>query len=135
MKNSIVKTKVLAIALAAIFTFTASAPALATDEKNVIPVELKFIGNIDNQPVFQLTFDNGANNEFLVIVRDEFNNVLYKDIVKGEKNSRKFLLKTDELGGSAVSFEISGKKNEKSVIYEVNNKSRMIQDVVISKKN
>lgn len=135
MKNKMINTRVLAIALAAIFSLTAAVPALANDEKNAIPVELKFIGNIDNQPVFQLTFNNDASNEFVVVVRDEFNNVLYRDIIKGEKNSRKFLLNTDELGDTAVSFEITGKKNDKPVIYEVNKKSRMIQDVVINKKN
>ncbi len=126
---------VLAIALAAIFTLTAAFPALANDEKKAIPVELRFIGNVNDQPVFQLSFDSDQNSEFLVVVRDEFNTVLYKDIVKGVRNSKKFLLNTDELGDMVISFEIIGGKDEKPVIYEVNKKSRMVQDVVISKKD
>ncbi len=135
MKNTMMSNRVVALALAGIFTLAAFTPALANDEKKTIPVELRFIGNVNNQPVFQLSFDSEENNEFVVVVRDEFNNILYKDVVKGIKNSKKFLLNTDELGDAAISFEITGGKDEKPVIYEVNKKSRMVQDVVISKKN
>ena len=135
MKNKMMSNRVLAFVLAGIVTLTAFTPALANDDKKLIPVELRFIGNINNQPVFQLSFDSKEDNEFVVVVRDEFNNVLYKDVVKGIKNSKKFLLNTDELGDAAISFEITGGKDEKPVIYEVNKKSRMVQDVVISKKN
>jgi hypothetical protein len=135
MKNSMMSNRFLALLLAAIFILSAVTPTLANDEKKAIPVELRFIGNIDNQPVFQLSFDSKEINEFVVVVRDEFNNVLYKDVVKGIKNSKRFLLNTDELGDAAISFEITGGKDEKPVIYEVNKKSRMVQDVVISKRN
>jgi hypothetical protein len=117
-----------------IFSLGTVSPALATDEKKEIPVELKFIGNIGDKPVFQLSFNNPEDNAFVITVRDQFNNVLYKDIIKGD-NSRKFMLNTDELGDeAAVSFEITGKKSDQAVVYEVNKKSRMIQDVVISRK-
>jgi hypothetical protein len=110
-------------------------PALANDEKKPIPVELKFIGNIENKPVFQLTFSNPAETEFTVVVRDEFGNVLYKDVVKGEKISKRFLLNIEELGDAPIQFEITGKKTDRTVIYEVNKKARLVEDVVVSRKN
>lgn len=135
MKNTLMNTRSFAIALATIFTISLASPALANDEKKTIPVELKFIGNIENQPVFQLTFSNPVENEFTVVVRDEFNNVLYRDVVKGGNISKKFLLNTEELGDTDIQFEITGKKTDKTVIYEVNKKSRLVEDVVISKRN
>ena len=135
MKSTIFSSRILAIAFTVIFSLALAAPALANDEKKEIPMELKFLGNIGDKPVFQLSFNNPEDNVFVITVRDQFNNVLYKDIIKGENNSRKFMLNTDELGeDAAVSFEITGKKSEQAVVYEVNKKSRMIQDVVISKK-
>jgi len=125
-------TRILAIALASIFTVSLSTTALANDEKKAIPVELKFIGNIQSQPVFQLTFNSPDENEFTIIVRDEFNTVLYRDYVKGNV-TKKFLLNTEELGNTAIQFEITGKKTHKKVIYEVNKQSRFVEDVVVNK--
>lgn len=128
-------TRILAIALATIFTVTLSTTVLANDEKKAIPVELKFIGNIENQPVFQLTFSSPDENEFTIVVRDEFNTVLYRDYVKAGNITKKFLLNTEELGNTAIQFEITGKKTHKKVIYEVNKQSRFVEDVVVNKMN
>lgn len=135
MKSTIFNTRVFAMAIAAFLTLAVINPALANDEKNAIPVELKFIGNIENQPVFQLNFSNAEESEFTIVVRDENHNILYRDVVKGAKINRKFLLNMEDLGDTAIQFEITGKKTGKSVVYEVNKKSRLVQDVVISKKN
>jgi hypothetical protein len=128
-------TRILAIALASIFAVTFSTTVLANDEKKAIPVELKFIGNIENQPVFQLTFSSPDENEFTIVVRDEFNTVLYRDNVKAGNITKKFLLNTEELGNTAIQFEITGKKTHKKVIYEVNKQERFVEDVVINKMN
>ena len=96
---------------------------------------MKFIGNIENQPVFQLTFTNAEENEFSIVVRDEFNTVLYRDYVKAGNVTKKFLLNTEDLGNTAIQFEITGKKTHKKVIYEVNKQSRLVEDVVVNKMN
>ena len=134
MKNTMINTRVLAIILAVTFSLAATLTVSAKDEP-VNPVELKYIGHIDNKPVFQLSFVNDANAEFVVVVRDNYNNVLYRDFIKGAKATKKFILNTEELGDIPVSFEISGKNIEKPVVYEVNNTSRLVQDVVVSRKN
>jgi hypothetical protein len=133
MKKVSMNARILAIALAATFTTAFSSPALANEEKKAIPVELKFVGNIGAQPAFTLNFTNIEESEYTIVVRDENGNVLYRDKVKGGNISKKFLLNTEELGDVAVQFEITGKKNEKTVIYEVNKKSRLVEDLVINK--
>ena len=132
MKKVSINTRILAIALAAIFNMAFLSPAFAIDEKKVIPVDLKFIGNIENKPVFELTFANADENEYTVVVRDEYNTVLYRDNVKGNA-TKKFMLNIEELGNTGVQFEITGKKTDKKVVYEVNKNSRFIEDVVINK--
>ncbi len=133
MKKVLINTRILAIGLAATFTTAFSSPALAIDEKKAIPVELKFLGNIEKQPVFELTFKNAEENEYTVIVRDEFSNVLYRDKIKGGTVTKKFILNTEELGDTKIQFEIVGKKTEKTVVYEVNRESRLVEDLTVNK--
>ncbi|MEI9910675.1 MAG: hypothetical protein WDO71_13960 [Bacteroidota bacterium] len=54
--KTMINTRLIAIALVASFTVAFASPAMAGDEKKVIPVELKFIGNVKNQPLFHMTF-------------------------------------------------------------------------------
>ena len=133
MKKVLMNTRILAIALATTFTTALSSPALAIEEKKAIPVELKFVGNIESQPVFLLSFNNVEESDYTIIVRDEYGSVLYRDNVKGGKITKRFMLNTDELGNVAIQFEIIGKKSEKTVVYEVNKKSRLVEDLVINK--
>ena len=132
MKKVLMNTRILAIALATTFTTALSSPALAIEEKKAIPVELKFVGNIESQPVFLLSFNNVEESSYTIIVRDQYGSVLYRDNVKGGKIAKKFMLNTDELSNVAIQFEIIGKKTEKTVVYEVNKKSRLVEDLVIN---
>jgi len=135
MKKVLINTRIFAIALAVTFTTAFSSPVWAIDEKKAIPVEMKFIGNIENQPVFQLTFNNIEETEFTIVVRDEFNYVLYRDNIKAGHITRKFRLNTEELGDAAIQFEITDRETKETVIFEVNKKQSLIEDVVITKRN
>jgi hypothetical protein len=87
----------------------------------------------DNQPLFQLLFTgNEEQNEFTITVRDEFNEVLYRENIKGEIFSRRFLLNSDELGDATLLFEIFSKKTHRSIVYQVNRDTRLVQDVTVS---
>jgi hypothetical protein len=77
--------------------------------------------------------DNSEENKYTVIIRDEFNNVLYKDNVKGKNITKRFVLNTEELGDLEIKFEITNSKTDKTIVYEVNRKARMIEDVVVNK--
>jgi hypothetical protein len=131
--KTMINTRLIALALVAMFTVAIAAPAMANDDKKVIPVELKFIGNVQNQPLFHMTFNSTEQNEYTIIVRDEFGTVLYKENVKGGTFTKKFLLNTEELGDAELKFEVSGKDYEKPVVFEINKQSRFVQDVVVSK--
>ena len=122
-----------AIVLFTAFSFTAIA-----GEKNptdtAVPVEMKFAGMINEQPVFQLSFSGTPElNDFTIIVLDEQNNVLYRENARGEQFSKKFLLNTDEIGDQTLRFEIYCTDNKRSVSYEVNRQTRFVQDIAIRK--
>lgn len=133
MKQVLKNKVILAIAFFAVF-LTASAPAFAYDSTRAIPVELKFLGEVNEQFVFQLVFDgNAEENEFTVTITDNAGFLLHKEVIKGEKVSKKFLLNTDELGDNTVKFLVTSKKSNQTVTYEVNHVSRLVQDVVVNK--
>ncbi|MBL0131534.1 MAG: hypothetical protein IPP43_10750 [Chitinophagaceae bacterium] len=102
---------------------------MAHDKNPSVPVEMKFAGLLNNQPMFQLSFyGNAQQDEFTISIRDENGNSLYRENIKGENFTKKFLLNTDEIGDDTLLFEILSKKTGKTVIYSVNRFSRFAQD-------
>lgn len=134
MKTIITHARLALIAIVALFTVTlAQATPTTGTEKNPSGVEFKFIGNHKNQPVLELSFNNPEEVEFTVEVVDEYNTVLYKDVVKANNTTKKFLLNTEELGNVGLRFHITGRKSNKTVVYEVNRSARMVEDLVVNK--
>ena len=132
MKSLMIKTRIVAVALATLFTVALSAPVFANNEKNEAPVELKYLGEFKGQPVFELTFNNKNESEFIVTIVDQYKNVLYRDVVKSDIASKKYMLNTDQANNVALQFEITGKKSNSTVAYEIRQKSRVVEDVIIN---
>ncbi len=133
MKNVLISTRTLAIAVTATLATAFCSPVFANDEKNPDPVELKFVGNIDDYPVFQLTFTGEEEQEYIIIIRDEFSNVLYKERIKVQSLSKNFVLKIDGLEYNDIQFEILGKKTDSKVVYAVSKKLHTTEDMLINK--
>ena len=126
----------IALALVTILTFAVSPAANATDDKTNAAVELKFIGNYKNNPVFELNFAQaGADNEYVVVIRDEYGNAIYRETFSSNILSKKFLLNTEEIGNDTLRFEITGKKSNKTVVYSVNQNTRFVDEVSVTKVN
>lgn len=127
--------RIVTIALVALFTVAFTAPALANNEKDAAPVELKYLGKYNNQPVFEVSFVNAKveGSEYIVVIRDSENNVLYKDVVKPGTLTRKYLLDTENVSDVAVQFEITEKKSNKTSVYAVNKSSRIVEDLAVNK--
>ncbi len=83
MKTDSRNYRKLAIVVLA-FTLAFATPAMANDgDKGDQKTELKFIGDLENQPVFQLNLQNREEDEYTVTFRDEYGNVLYSEKFKG----------------------------------------------------
>lgn len=136
--KALLKNRIAAIALVALFSVAFSAPALANNEKNKkdsAPVELKYLGKYNNQPVFEVSFVNGKDevSEFIVTIRDNENNVLYRDIVKAGTASKKYLLDTQEADDVALQFEITEKKSNRTAVYQINKSARIVEHLAVNK--
>ena len=133
MKKIFNNNRLIAIAFFTIFTLAIAPAAMAGEKNPVVPVEMKFTGLFKNQPVFQLNFTgNSEQNEFTIIISDEYGNSLYSENIKGENFTKKFLLNTDEIGDNTLLFKILSNKTKQSVTYEVNRNTRLVQDVEIN---
>ncbi|MGB3088335.1 MAG: hypothetical protein WBB20_00095, partial [Chitinophagaceae bacterium] len=71
-------------------------------------------------------------NEFTISITDEYGNSLYREKIKGEVFSKKFLLNTDEIEDNTLRFEIFCNSTKKSVVYEINPQSRYVQNLTFT---
>lgn len=133
MKKIFSNNHLIAIAFFTMFSVAIAPAAMATEKNPAVPVEMKFTGLIRNQPVFQLNFTgNPQQNEFTIIITDDYGNSLYRENIKGEIFIKKFLLNIDEIADNTLRFEIFCNKTKKSVVYEVNRNTRLVQDIAIN---
>jgi hypothetical protein len=119
MEKIFLNKRIVVIAFFTVFT-AALAPATA-NESEAVPVELRFVRWVTDQPIFQFDFRGTAqNDEFAIIIKDEFNNVLHKENIKGELFTKSYLLNTNEIADDTLYFEIRSKKSNQSKTYPVN---------------
>jgi len=132
MKRIFRNNRVIVIAFFTVFSI-AAVPALANGGGKDLPVELKYTGHVNNQPLYKLVVaGNISQDEFTVIIRDEDNNTLYRENIKGENFSKSFLLNTNEIGDDTLHFEIISKKTKKSVVYEISRNTHVEEKMVIT---
>jgi hypothetical protein len=126
-----------AIAFFTVLNFTAFVPvAGATEDPKASGVELKFLGNFRSKPVFELQFNSPAvAGDYLINIRDQFGNSLYREVMKSKILSKKFMLNTDEIEDDFLRFEVTNRKDNSTVVYEINRNSHVVEDVLISKLN
>jgi hypothetical protein len=126
--------KTMAIAVFAALTIASTSNVMASgDTKPKAGIDLKFIGNNDNQPVFQLNVNNTEDDEYLVTFRDEQNNVLYAGKLKGINITKNFQLNTEDGADGTMSVEVKSKKSNKAEVYKINRTTSYTQEIVVNK--
>ena len=126
--------KVITIIALIALTLGFTTVTLANDEgktKNI--TELKFIGNMENQPVFELNLANREEDEYTVIIRDQFGNILYSDKFKGAGLTKKFLLKSEDFGDTALNVTVKSKKANTTEVYSINRSLSYVEETQVSK--
>jgi hypothetical protein len=133
MKKAMRNYGFIAIALIAL-TFAFSNTAVANEEGPTKHVtELKFIGNKENQPVFELNLTSSVEDEYTVTFRDEYGNVLFTEKFKGAGISKKFMLKTEDFGDAALNVIVKSKKNGTTEVYSINRSHTYVEETVVNK--
>ncbi|MDQ6904054.1 MAG: hypothetical protein M3139_13715 [Bacteroidota bacterium] len=136
MKQSMAtKTKMITMGLFTLCTIGLSNATFA-GIKSDSPTEFKFIGNVNNNPVFELNLNNSDADSYYISVKDESNNVLYSEKVKGVNLSRKYQLDIDESDlnapGFEVSVEVTSAKTHKTQVYKVSTTTTVNSSFVVA---
>lgn len=121
----------IAIALIA-FTLAFTNTTLANEGPSKHVTELKFIGNKEDQPVFELNLNSATEDEYTITFRDEFGNVLYTEKFKGTSFSKKYLLKSEDFGDSALKVIVKSKNNPTEV-YTINRSHTYVEETTVNK--
>lgn len=129
----VVRKTIVRVTLASFLVFSVLPGHTQDQVKPGIPVEIRYLGTIDNLPVFQIEFANENNEVFTISIKDEDGNVLYKENVKEKKFLRKFKWDKTNLDESKLTFTLTGLKDAKTQVFEINTNTRVIADVVITR--
>lgn len=123
------------IILAFFTVFSVSSVTAFAGDKEVLPVELKYTGQLNNRPLYKLIVaGNVQPDEFTIIIRDSQRNTLFKENIKGESFTKSFMLNTEEMGDDIFQFEVISKRTKKSVTYEISRDSHLEETSVIEPK-
>jgi hypothetical protein len=132
MKQIFRNNRLVAIALMTVFSL-AAVPTLANDGGSETVTRLNYIGTLNDHQQFLLKVTGDeANNEFIIIIRDETGNQIYKENIKSENFTKKFLFNTDELNHSSLLFEVVNRKTKKSVIYEISSNISLVKNIEVT---
>ena len=107
----------------------------ANDEKTQdgkSAVEFKYVGKMENQPVFQLKLNSPQLDEYTVRFRDNYGYVFYSAVARNN-TSQRFVLNVDELEGNTIVVEITSKKTKKSETFTIQRNQRVIDETVVAK--
>jgi hypothetical protein len=107
--------------------------AQTSNKTNPAVVDIKYLGSVDNQPIFQVEFDNASQENIHVSITDEDGNVLYGEKFRDKKFSRKFKFEKSNSDPFKLKFTLTGDNAKLSQVFEVNTKVWTVQDVVITK--
>src|ERR1044072_9578463 len=108
------KLTIAALSLTLAFTSPVAANEGGKDNPKT---ELKFIGNMENQPVFELNLANKVEDEYTVTLRDEYCNVLFTDKFKGAGLTKKFMLRSEDFGDAALNVTVKSKNANTTEVY------------------
>ena len=120
------------IALFVAFSLMATV-SWANDGGNDTPaVSLKYIGLVQNQPMFQLDLNSVEETEFYVSIKDQNGRVIYNEKIKAKTFTRNFRLDTESLDDAILKVEVRD-GNKKPEVFTINRNTRYYEETSISK--
>lgn len=127
-------SSLLTVAMVLLFASASAADRTIGNPSNALPVELIYAGNYNNQPLLQLNFSGGKeDNYFGISITDQSGLVLYSNNVRGEHFTKQFLLNTEDLADAVLTFEITSRKTGKTVAYKVSRQRKTTEQMDVVK--
>lgn len=118
--------------VAALFVSASAKTTSGSTVTSTDKVEVKYTGvDVNNQLSFNIKYANPAGNNFSLVILDENGEQLFKAIYDNKKFDKTFKLPKSET--SKLSFVIEDNKTSYKEKFDVNVKTRVIEDVIVSR--
>ena len=129
------KNKTIIVALMAILSTSFGNPVTAMDKKSDPPgVEIKYLGFVSNNPVFEIHTRSKVADNFIITIRDESGSVLYSEKISGRNFTRKYRIDTEEeIKEAGLRFEVKSVNSKKTEVYVVGVNENVTREVAIAK--
>jgi len=135
MKKVMNKNKAIIIAMMALISTSFSNPLSAMDKKSDPPgVEIKYLGFLDKNPVFEIIFNNVQVDNYFITIRDEAGTTLHSEKISGKSVSRRYRINTEEVipeGG--LRFEIRVGSTNKTEVYVAGITESVTREMAVNK--
>ncbi len=137
MKQAIKLTKMITMGL---ITFCAMGLTNATFAGSTTndPIEFKFIGKVNDQPVFQLNLDDKKGEEFFISIEDENNFLLYSEKLKVTEAAftRNYRLDVNSSdmndAGFGIKVEVTSALTQKKEVYRITSHTTVRENIVVA---
>ena len=103
-----------------------------SNKANASVVEIRYLGSVDNQPIFQVAFDNEKQENVHVSITDENGIELFGGKFKEKRFSKKFRFEKLDTDPFKLKFTLTSDNEKLSQVFEVNTKVWTVQDVVVT---
>ncbi|MBX3239622.1 MAG: hypothetical protein KIT80_20230 [Chitinophagaceae bacterium] len=123
------------VMLLVIFSFTAFTAQANPEkkEKNEIPVELTYIGSVNQSPVFQLDLVNESGEKVNISIRSSAGDVLYTTSFKGKNFSKKIRFDNIDLSDLQLKLVITSKTKTEVQNFQITQSNRVIEEITVGK--
>jgi hypothetical protein len=130
--SNVVRKTMLSLGFASFLTLS-FVPSVANAQDKPAGVAITYVGTVDNQPIFQIEFENKNEDVFNISIKDDAGNVLYGEKFKDKKFSKKFKYQDAGIDDVKLTFTLTSEKEKQSQSFEINTNTRVIQDVVVTR--
>ena len=111
------------IALLVAFSLTATVSWANDGGTDTPAVSLKYLGLVQNQPMFQLDLNSIEETDFYVSIKDQNGRVIYNEKIKAKTFTRNFRLDTESLDDAIIKVEVRD-GNKKPEVFTINRNTR-----------
>jgi len=135
MKKVMSKNKAFIFGLMAVISTSFSNPLSAMDKKSDPPgVEIRYLGFVNKNPVFEITTTNVQADNFFISIRDEAGTVLFSEKLSGKMLSRRYRIDTEEeITEGGLRFEVRSLKSKKTSVYIAGVNENITREMAVTK--
>ena len=133
MKNGMNKSKAILIAIMTVVSVAVTGSAAATKTDPPIS-EVKYLGVIGSNPVFELNLNGIHSDSYFISIRDASGTIIFSEKLNGKNISRKYRIDTEEeIPEGGLRFEVRSAKSKKTDVYLAGVTENVTREVAVTR--